>query len=391
MMEFGSYAGLNAFLDSVFETFLDPDLVLPPPRQNPGSPADDVEDTIVTNIYDSYKRGGGTLVKHMVEKVRIILHLLVPSPHFAAIFKELIYLEWMEHRIKPADSPDAKKFYRDHILHSANVCWAGHRVIFDLDDPFYPHLKSALEKILPPKCKEMLQEEKAWRHFIAVTWCITAMVHDFGYPIQLVKKKYTKRGLYLCGEHYLKTEPMKRHFEYHFHRTASLFKKQIRKIDENLLEQPLSICPPIHPVIGSMELLHFLKGKYLRLKGAKAIYRYIYQLAALGIFEHHTKGTVDFDLNPFGYILVIADTLHEWHRYISAGVDAGRAAKLKFVSPVEKVTLHRDAPNAYTAGFHVSPAAARCDGWDRDILKKSKQKEFKRLKHKPGLPHFSVT
>ena len=356
--------------------------LLPPPPY--ADPLGDVEKSIIRTIYKSYKENGNT-IKQIAGSFLHLMQLLVPARNYTDIFKHLIYLEWMEHTIQPEPG---KKFYRDHILHCANVCWVGNNLLFHLEEPFYPHFKSCLKKILPPKCKVILQDDSDWQSFIKITWYITAMVHDFGYPIELVERKYTCNELYICSENYLKTNPLNGYFEKHFSKTIPLFKKQVEKIDKKLLNKPFRKCDTCHPILGSLELLHFLKNNYRQFGGDKILYRYIYQLAALGIFEHHKDGEIDFDLNPFGYILALADTLHEWHRYVCTGTAGAGSTKLSFISPITRVTVKREGLNLYKIQFKVNPHRKRHKEWDPDIFKESKKNELERLKPKADLPRF---
>jgi hypothetical protein len=203
MMVFDSFEELKKFMNSI-PVFL-VDLPFPSPIVSPDfNPLDDNEKNIITTIYNSYKEKG-TTIKQIAGDFLHILQLLIRSKNFSDIFRHLIYLEWMEHCIKPepSKSKKGKLFYRDHILHCANVCWVGHRLIFDLEEPFYGPIKSSLENILTPKCKKMLKDDNQWESFIKITWAITAMVHDFGYPIELVERKYTGDELFLCSKNYL--------------------------------------------------------------------------------------------------------------------------------------------------------------------------------------------
>jgi hypothetical protein len=169
-----------------------------------------------------------------------------------------------------------------------------------------------------------------------------------------------------------------------------LFKNQLKKIDKKVLEDPFRRCDAVHPIIGSLELLHFFSNHYEKLTGSKEIYSYIYQLAALGIFEHHKDGKIDFDLNPFGYLLALADTLHEWHRYICIGTAKSSSTKLKFVSPITKMSIKRKSKNIYNIQFRKNPRHKKCKGWDPRKFKEDKTKELERLKKKAGLPQFSI-
>jgi len=388
MLEFDSFEELKKFMDSTSDFLLSSHTAtpLPPPIC---SPLDDTERNIIINIYKSYKENGET-IKQIAGNFLHLLQLLVPSQNFTDIFKHLIYLEWMEHRIKPDPTKRSKAFYRDHILHCANVCWVGHRLIFDLEEPFYPYLKSCLKIILPPKCEHLLKDENDWENFIKITWYITAIVHDFGYPIELVERKYASDELYLCSENYLKTNRLTGYFEKHFSKTIPIFKKQMEKIDKKTLKDPFRECEKCHPILGSLELLHFLKKNYLKFKNRKVTYRYIYQLAALGIFEHHKEGVIDFDLNPFGYILALADTLHEWQRYVCTGTARAGSTKLGFISPITKVKIKREGRNLYKIFYKINPHWKKCSGWNPDYFKKDKKEELNRLKTKPGLPRFTI-
>ncbi|UCH94916.1 MAG: hypothetical protein JSV88_32325 [Candidatus Aminicenantes bacterium] len=390
MMVFDSFEELRKFMNSISKFLAGPPF--PAPIASPSFDSlDDNEKNIITTIYNSYKEKG-TTIKQIAGEFLHILHLLIHSRNFSDIFRHLIYLEWMEHCIKadPSKFKKGKLFYRDHILHCANVCWVGHWLIFELEEPFYGFLKSCLENILPPKCKKLLKDENHWESFIKITWIITAMVHDFGYPIELVERKYTGDELFLCSKNYLQTNRLKDYFDNHLHRYIPLFKNQLKKIDKKMLESPFRRCDTVHSIIGSLELLHFLKNHYRKLKGRKEIYRYIYQLAALGIFEHHKDGKIDFDLNPFGYLLALSDTLHEWHRYICIGAVKSSSTKLKFISPVTKMSIKRERKNIYHIQFKISPQQKKCKGWDPGIFKKAKAKELERLKKKPGLPQFYI-
>ncbi len=294
----------------------------------------------------------------------------------------------MEHRIKPDPVKKSKLFYRDHILHCANVCWVGEHLIFDLEEPFFNHIKACLENFLPHECKKHLIDEDQWKFFIKVTWYITAMVHDFGYPIELVAQKYTGDELYLCSQDFLQSnKTLSDYFEKNFPGCIALFKEQIGKIDKKKLMDPLCDLDKVHPIVGSIELLHFLKNNFSTIKEP---YCSIYQLSALGIMEHHKKGQIDFDLNPFGYILALADTLHEWHRYICIGTANPGITKLKFFSPITKVTIKKQAKNLYRIRFSINSHHKKCHGWNPGIFKDSKCKELERLKEKKGLPRFVV-
>jgi hypothetical protein len=384
MLIFDSFEELKKFMDTALTSLRSRTLrPLPPPDADALGHA---EINIIKNIYKSYKEDGKK-IRQIAGNFLHLMQLLVPARNFTDIFKHLIYLEWMEHTIQPEPG---KKFYRDHILHCANVCWVGDRLLSEPMEPFYPHVKSCLKNILPAECKRLLVDDAAWESFIKITWYITAMVHDFGYPIELVERKYAGNELYVCSENYLKTNRLTDYFKKHLSKTASLFKKQAEKIDKKMLKNPFRHCDVCHPILGSLELLHFLKDNYRQFSGGKVLYRYIYQLAALGIFEHHKEGEIDFDLNPFGYILVLADTLHEWHRYVCTGTARAGSTKLGFISPITKVTVKREGPNLYKVLYKVNPHRRKCKGWKPDTFKKSKKEELERLKFKTGLPQFRL-
>jgi hypothetical protein len=390
MMEFHSFQELKTFMSDTWDFLANLHLISPVIDSYPGPiPLDDIEKNIITTIYNSYKEKG-TTIRQIAGNFQHLLLLLIPSRNFADIFKHLIYLEWMEHRIKPDLSKKKSKLYRDHILHCANVCWIGHRLISHLEEPFEKPLKKCLQNILPPTCKEMLKDESQWREFIKTTWYITALVHDFGYPIELVERKYTGDELYLCSKNYLHADKLNHYFDAKLSGSIPVFRKQLEKIDKKLLKNPFRHCDSVHPIIGCIELLHFLKGNYRKLRGSQVLYRYIYQLAALGIFEHHKEGEIDFDLNPFGYLLALADTLHEWHRYVCIGTSGAGSTKPKFISPITKLTIKRKEANLYGIRFSINPRWKKCTEWDRSIFMNSKKKELKRLKRKTGLPQFFI-
>jgi hypothetical protein len=387
MMKFGTYEELGSFLETIFHFILDVDFWLPPRSHSLGEKLDDIEMSLIINIYDSYRSINGKMIKHVAGRFLRLLHLLVPSQRFTNIFRELIHLEWMEHRIKHDAS---KKFYRDHILHCANVCWVGHRLIFDLEEPFLEPLRSCLERMLPPQCKRLLTDEKRWESFIKITWYITAMLHDFGYPVELVERKYAGNGLYVCSKDYLQAGDLKDHFDKQFPHTAPFFKERLQSINSKLLRTPFYKSGAVHPVLGCIELLHFLKSQYRQLKDDRVLYRYIYQLAALGIFEHHKEGKIDFDKNPLGYILALADTIHEWKRYVCIGTAGRGSSKLDFISPIVMVSIRRIGTGKYNIKFTTDPNLNKCTGWDPDFFKKAKKEELNRLTSKPGLPQMQI-
>ncbi len=389
MLEFDSFEELKKFMDSISDFLLSSHVVTPLPPPTCG-PLDDTEKNIIINIYKSYKENGKT-IKQIAGNFLHLLQLLVPSHNFTDIFKHLIYLEWMEHRIKPDPTKRSKAFYRDHILHCANVCWVGHRLIFDLEEPLYDHIKSCLEKLLPKKCKDLLKDEDDWMSLIKTTWYITAVVHDFGYPIELVERKYTSDKLYLCSKNFLGKKSTTNYFAAHFPGKIPVFENQLRKIDVRMFNEPFNYGGKVHAVIGSLELLHFLEANYTKLISRSELYLYIYQLAALGIFEHHKKdGEIDFDLNPFGYILALADTIHEWHRYTCTGTARGGSTKPGFISPITKVTIKREGVNLYKILYKINPHWKKCSGWNPGYFKKDKKEELNRLKTKPGFPQFTT-
>ncbi len=387
-MDFGTFEQLKAFIDSVFEFIEDSTIPKPYISGVNSEPLDNTEERLITHIYDSYDKGKGTLIKTITADFLHLLDLLIPSPRFGNMFKELIHLEWMEHRIK-TNGPG--KLYRDHILHCANVCWVGQRLIFDLEDPFYSAIRSNLEQILSPQCKNLLKNENQWQEFITITWYITAILHDFGYPIELVQKKYLGDTLYASSKNYFQVKPLPQYFRKQFSHLIPLFQKQLRRIDNRLLKEPFYGSGKLHPIIGSLELLHFLMDHTPKLSAERMMYHEIYQLAALGIFEHHKEGAIDFDLNPFGYILALADTLHEWHRYVCIDPGRGATTKLKFLSPINKVSIRRKKPEVYHISFRLNPQHGKCETWEPKRFKESKQKELSRLRIKKGLPCFSLS
>jgi hypothetical protein len=387
MMKFGTYEELKSFIETIFDFIPSIDFGLPHGPHSLVEGLDRIEESLIINIYDSYRRRNGKIIKQVAGHFLHLLHLLVPSQRFTNIFRELIHLEWMEHRIKHDAS---KKFYRDHILHCASVCWVGQRLIFDLEEPFLGSLRSCLDRMLPPACKRLLTDEKRWESFIKITWYITAMLHDFGYPVELVEKKYASNGLYVCSKDYLQTCDLKNYFDKQFPHTAPFFKERLQSIDSTLLQRPFHKSGAVHPVLGCIELLHFLKSQYRQLKHDRAVYRYIYQLAAVGIFEHHKEGKLDFDTNPFGYILALADTIHEWKRYVCTGTAVNWSTKLKFISPITRVFVRRKGTGKYKIQFWTNPHYRKCKGWDPDFFKQAKQEELNRLISKPGLPQMQL-
>jgi len=389
MTTFDSFEELKKFMDSISEFLVKNKSFFPFPIRPPDlEPLDKIEENIIITIYDFYEKAG-TTIKQIAGNFLHILHLLVPAQNFADIFKHLIYLEWMEHRIKPDPVKQSKSFYRDHILHCANVCWVGEQLLFNLEEPLYNHIKASLEAILPHECKKFLTDDDHWKAFTRITWYITAMVHDFGYPIELVEKKYTDDKLYLCSPHFLRPiKKLTRYFKKNFPKGIPLFKEQIKKIDKKKLKNPLPGCGKVHSVVGSLELLHFLKKNSSKIGEP---YCSIYQLAALAIMEHHKEGAIDFDLDPFGYILALADTIHEWHRYVCVGATGHSSKKLEFISPITKVTIeNQGTTNLYKIRFKINPDRERCPDWNPEKFEESKNEELKRLKVKDGLPRFEI-
>lgn len=388
-MKFESYEDLKLFLDEIYSCLRALTFGAPLTSYSPTGGLDANEKSMITTIYNSYRRGKGIIIKQIAASFHHLLQLLIPSHRYSEIFKELIYLEYAEHRQKLDTS---KKLYRDHILHSANVCWVGHRLIFHEDVLFYGHLKECLKKILPPEYLRIIKTEEDWEGFITITWFITAMVHDFGYPVELIERKYTDKGLFACGQQYFKTDELLNYVEDHFPRSADLYRDLVEKINPQLLKNPFHCCGKAHPIVGSFELLHFLDEHYDGFEDKRKIYRCIYQLAALGIFEHHKKGEIDFRFNPFGYILVLADTIHEWHRYVCTGMSGKDDNRPEFVSPVRGVTISKEGANRYGVSFRLAYESRRkkCTGWDSSFFLDGKEKEFMLLKQQASLPSFFV-
>jgi hypothetical protein len=377
---------LKIYIDSLFE-FLHESKKLPFSASAGGQTLSEVDKFFLSN-YDLYGKKNGLIYKQVVGSFMQILQLLIPSENLARIFKYSIYFESMEHIIKAETSdkknkPNKHKLYRDHILHPANVCWVGENLIFNLEEPFYNHLKASLESILPDRPKSLLIKEDDWVRFIKLTWCITSLTHDLGYLIELFEEKFSGNDLYLTGKNYLIFNKLSNYFENRLPGNIDLFKKHLEAIDDKLVNFPFLHSTKIHPIIASLELLHFLDNNREKLTGDREIYSYCYQLAALAIFEHHKRKHVQFKLNPFGYILVLADIIHEWDRYINIGITksirkSGRP-KPNFFSPIKGGSIIKERQNLYKIQYQFArkPKEIREEKkYEKKSFLKMKQREL---------------
>lgn len=384
-MEFSSLQRLKAFLIEI-DIFLQDKKIIPFRnfRNNGPLPLLDIEREIIIKIYNSYagRRTGkakiekGNNIKQISGKFLHLLQLLIPAANFTHIFRKLISLEWQEHHIKLGH-----KRYRDHILHLANVCWVGEELISEKEFPFYSRIKSSLETILESESIAFLKTDEYWDDFIKITWLITAIVHDFGYPYELVDSKY-----------YIETTNFKNYLESHFNGSIPLFRKQAETINSRLWQEPFASNNRNHPhpIIAGLELLHFLDRNKEKFKNDKKWYRDVYQLAALGIFEHHTKNRIDFELNPFGYLLALADTIHEWERYINV---ASYNHTPQFIAPIKKATLSKDKniENRFIINYQINDDIKKFpEHWNQKKFINGKKKELNRLKSKTPPLLFDV-
>ena len=379
-MEFSSLQELKTFLNEI-DIFLHDKKIIPFRnfRNNGPLPLLDIEREIIIKIYNSYAGTNSDEanieksknIKQISGKFFQLLQLLIPAENFTHIFGKLVSLEWQEHHIKLG-----QKRYRDHILHLANVCWAGGRLIFGKkkkEFPFHYRIKSSLEALLESESKAFLKTNEDWDDFIKITWLITAIVHDFGYPYELVGSKY-----------YTETMNFENYLESHFNSSIPLFKKQVGKINSKLWKEPFTNNNKDrpHPIIVGLELLHFLDRNKEKFKDDKKWFRDVYQLAALGIFEHHTKNRIDFELNPFGYLLALADTMHEWERYINV---APYNHTPQFIAPIKKAILSKDKnkKNRFIIKYQINDDIKKFPGhWNQDEFINGKKKELNRLKSK---------
>lgn len=386
-VEFKSYEDLKLFLENILDFLQNRTFRLNKRSFSLKEFNDRIEQHILTIIYSSYCPFYFDIVKHIAGIFFRILQTLIPSENFRNIFRRLIYFECMEHRIK-FDSNN--KLYRDHILHCANVCWIGEKLIFTLSDGFYEHIKNVLISILPSGCKNFLVNEDCWEEFIRTTWYITAIVHDFGYPIELIEEKILSEDIYLASKNYINPCKLKDYFVTYLSPGFIFIKKLIKRINKEILSDPFHESEKIHPVIGSLELLHFFKSNFSNCICNKKIFRYIYQLSALAILEHHKEKDkkINFFKNPFGYVLALADLMHEWHRYIYVGIDS--AGKDIFVSPIKRVELEKITDRKYNINFYRHPDHFKCPDWKSTIFEAEKRKELDLIEKDSDLPQFEL-
>jgi hypothetical protein len=168
----------------------------------------------------------------------------------------------------------------------------------------------------------------------------------------------------------------------------SLFKTQLEKIDKRLLKEPFFGSDAAHPILGSFDLLHYLQKHKERFKGKWLVYRYIYQLAALGIFTHHREVEIDFQDNPFGYLLLLADTLHEWQRYLCVGTTGRGDSRLAFRSPITSLEIIGKEDRLFGLKYKRNPKWAHPALWDSKTFRECKEEELKRLKKDTKVPRF---
>jgi hypothetical protein len=385
-IEFSSFQKLKNFLEGI-SLFLDKKIT---PFQNypDNRPLLDIEEELIIRMYNSYenKKPGnlrdlqltkngdkekiarGKIIKQISGKLLQLLQLLVPGDRFTNNFRELIYLEWMEHLFKSDN-----EVYRDHILHQANVCWVGSELIFKKEFPFYRKIKSALRKILAEQRIVFLDSDDSdekWADFIRITWIITALVHDFGYAPELIKAKFGGGKLFSQDS-----------YESHFSGFIPLFKRQIEKINPSVWTDPFLNSGKDHSVISSLKLLHFLVENREKFKEDKKWYSAVYQLAALGIFQHHIeKGEIELDSNPFGYMLILADTMHEWERYINVGT----SQEPYFIAPITKVIFTRTGKGHFRIEYVYNPEILKYkpfrDRLNSGMLRRKMEEILNRLK-----------
>lgn len=384
MIEFDSFKGLKKFIEMIYDFLQDN----PFGSSGGAETFGDVEKFFLES-YSLYGGENAAAYRYIAGSFLQISQILIPLDNLGRIYKYLIYFESMEHLIRREKSGKEPAYYRDHILHPANVCWIGENLIFNPEVCFYNHIKRSLDNILPVERKSLLKTEESWENFIRTIWYVTSLAHDIGYLVELFEEKFSGSDLYLTAKNYLIFNKLNNYLDTRLSHKNQLFREQLKKIDKQLVNYPFLYSSSVHPIISSFELLHSLDNNRSKITEKKILYEDIYQLAALGIFEHHSKKKIHFEWNPFGYILALSDIIHEWDRPINVGFT--KEGRPEFISPVKRGAIIKEKQNLYNIQYEFCdpiPMEIIRKGMDEKIFLTGKQKELDRLEFDSNLPQF---
>lgn len=214
-------------------------------------------------------------------------------------------------RIEPALHA-MQEFYRDHFFHAIEVCFLGHLLLLTSDksgkclwEYFAEQLKSSTPSGGPGQSDPNGSSDTLTLEDILRQWYITALFHDVGYTIQVFR---ALQGMLDFHHHPSQIKEFREHLN-----------ESLNKLSESILTSPLASILELkkdnnkigidHGVIAAVHL----EGLLRELNRDKYAGDYQLAIQAIGVHNNH-QVIVDFTTNPFGFLLILCDTIQEWNR-----------------------------------------------------------------------------
>ena len=189
---------------------------------------------------------------------------------------------------------DLKKYYRDHFFHALEVCFLGHFLLDLIVDGRRP-----LWQFIVRRNSSLSNYSN-----ILKQWYFTALLHDVGYSINVLKGvkdhlKFFKNGLA---------------FDNVDDELSEIFENLTRRIISSNYDDLSGIGQPgeDHGVIAALHL----RGLLQNISSDDQLVNwesFIPALRAIAFHNTHEK-IVSFQDDPLGFLLILCDTLQEWNR-----------------------------------------------------------------------------
>jgi hypothetical protein len=185
-----------------------------------------------------------------------------------------------------------KQYYRDHFFHVLEVCFLGHRLLTEA--------RLSGGKLLVEECRQRLgykTDEEVLRQ-----WYVAALFHDMGYTIDILQGAQSALRFYKRAPDLVEL--------------ADGVQRQVKWLSDKLVERKFEDFTreenpgEDHGVVGALHLSAL--AEHVQARKRQPVN---YEPATRAIAVHnHRRKTVDFELAPLGFLLILCDTVQEWNR-----------------------------------------------------------------------------
>lgn len=272
-------------------SFFDPDLPLP--GSTPPDGRFPTFERLPIPLSDAYARHVETAFVQMSDFASgfwpLIDNLIYAQPFF----------EWVMH------ADPVQPYYRDHIVHQVRVAAIGD-ILLDADVGGQTLLARATGRI---ELDDTI-EDKYRQEFVRLAWWFAALFHDCGYPYQYhTGACHWLRSIYRAPIPDPAAAPWRRYLGY------------LAELVGNLSPADFSnLGIGEHAFYGAVEIAAQSQAYEEGMGGVEEIEyrnrrRALLSQTVRAILRHHHGGkSVRFENNPLGFLLVLADELHECGR-----------------------------------------------------------------------------